>query len=407
MHAQPSTADIDGMAFLDDGATAGAAFLLSGEAGEGTAERVDGWTVEIRAHSRIVLARGTGPDTYDQARDEALDAANKGLDLISERGSGDYWIRDAADAHIAWWREGSRSVVRVLSVPTFSVTVGTVTVTGGRPVVPPAPRWHESLRYLRLSQVTDDLFDAYRNLYLALESILNTVAPQQLRPSGSPAEREGDWFKRALGEAGKLVTLASFAPAGATDPVQALWDELYRDRRSALFHAKSSRVYLLPHSSAKRREVMESLRRITSLYLAVAEKVISIRRPGGGIFAGFWRMQTDSLVGRLEIVATDDAAPFSADDTQVNPSGGRIVALDTAAAPNFDRPFERFFLGQVDGERLKGLDRITRLCSVVDGRPHTAHIPDGVLRVPRVDRFEVLLALRAQNVRQPKRLYAS
>jgi hypothetical protein len=48
-------------------------------------------------------------------------------------------------------------------------------------IIPPPPRppatWHESMRYFRLAQVTDDLFDAYRNLYLALVSLLTKLAP--------------------------------------------------------------------------------------------------------------------------------------------------------------------------------------------------------------------------------------
>lgn len=118
-------------------------------------------------------------------------------------------------------------------------------------------------------------------------------------------------------------------------------------------------------------------------------------------------MQTDPLVGRLSIVATDDPAPFSADAMEINPSGGRVVGFKTGAAPEYDAPFERAFLGQVGGERLRLLERLTRLGSVVDGVPLTAAIPEGVLRVQRVDRFEVLLMLRARNVRQPRSRYAS
>jgi hypothetical protein len=37
---------------------------------------------------------------------------------------------------------------------------------------PASPKWQESARYFRLSQLTDDLFDSFRNVCLALESIL-------------------------------------------------------------------------------------------------------------------------------------------------------------------------------------------------------------------------------------------
>lgn len=50
------------------------------------------------------------------------------------------------------------------------------------------------MRHFRLSQTTSDLFDAFRNLYLALESLLSTIAPMRLHPDGRPAEGEGVWL---------------------------------------------------------------------------------------------------------------------------------------------------------------------------------------------------------------------
>jgi hypothetical protein len=43
-----------------------------------------------------------------------------------------------------------------------------------------------------MSEITDDLFDAFRNVYLALESLLNRLQPK------TPGEREGPWLRRAL-----------------------------------------------------------------------------------------------------------------------------------------------------------------------------------------------------------------
>jgi hypothetical protein len=395
------------MLFFADGARAGGAFLLDRTVGADAREAINDWVTEVRAGSRLLVTRGPAESSYEAARDASLDSANKALDFLSARGVGDHWIRNADQEHLVWWHDGSASVVRALSVPTLTVAVGPVTVTGGAPVTPPPPQWHESLRYFRLSQTADDLFEAYRNLYLALESVLDTLAPQKLDAKGRPAEGEGQWFKRALTHADSLVNLARFAPPGVADPTENLWGELYRDRRSALFHAKSSRIYMLPHNSKTRHEVAESLKRLTGLYQALAEHVTHLRRSSSGIFAGFWRLQTDGIVDRLRIVATDDPAPFSADEEAINPSGGQLVPLKTATAPEYDRPFERAFLGWVNGQELQLLDRITRICSVIDHDPHSAGIPEGVLRLPRVDRFEVLLKLRAQNANQTKSIFAS
>jgi len=370
-------ASIDGMAFFD-GARAGGAFRLSPAGSEDLTEIVGDWTIEVRAGSQIVVARGEGGATYEDARDNALAAANKGLDLLCLRGATPMAIRHAETEHLVWWSEGSQSVIRLLSVPTVTLHVGKVTVKGGTPVVPPPPEWHESARYFRLSQLTDDLFDSFRNAYLALESIFDHLAPQRTAPS---FEREGDWFRRALAEAGTIVNLAGHAPKGVPDPVKALYDELYLSTRNLVFHAKSTRAYHLPHSSPERRAIEETTRRAAYLYMALAERVIHLRPPGSGWFAGAWRMAVDDLAPRLGIAVTNDPAPFSADDTGINPRGGAVVELGVSRAPNYDRPFEHAFLGVSQGAEIARLREVTRVCSTVDGEPHSAGVPEGAFLV--------------------------
>ena len=105
---------------------------------------------------------------------------------------------------------------------TFKMTAG-----GGPTAYPLA--WHESMRYFRISQITTDMFDAFRNLYLALESLLSHIAPVRLRPNGRPDEGEGQWAKRALQAASVLLqghnsamTFGRYLPApGSADEVAA------------------------------------------------------------------------------------------------------------------------------------------------------------------------------------------
>jgi hypothetical protein len=392
-------ASIDRMPFFD-GASTGGAFRLSGAAAESATELIRDWRIEVRAGSEIVVARGEGGARYEEARDDALAAANRGLDFMCLRGATPLAIRHSEIEHIVWWSEDSRSVVRLLSIPTINVDFS-ATGTGGTPVVPPPPEWQESARYFRLSQLTDDLFDSFRNVYLALESILDHLAPQR------PGEREGDWFHRALTEAGTIVTLAGHAPKGAADPVQALFDELYLSTRNLVFHAKATRAYLLPQSSPKRRAVEETTRRAAYLYLALAEQIIHLRPPSSGITPVFWRMQIDGLAPQLGIVVTNDPAPFSSDETEINPSGGELVELSVSRAPDYDQPFQHAFLGVGKGSEIAKLGQVTRVCSTVDGELSSVGFLEGALRVSHVERFEALVVLRARNVKQPKRDFAS
>jgi hypothetical protein len=91
-------ASIDGMAFFDDASTGGA-FRLTEAAAAAAAEVIDGWTIEVRAGSELVVARGEGGATYEEARDDALAAANKALDFLCLRGAARLAIRHAGTSH--------------------------------------------------------------------------------------------------------------------------------------------------------------------------------------------------------------------------------------------------------------------------------------------------------------------
>src|SRR6266545_3454599 len=237
------------------GARAGGAFGLVAPPRASQVLGVDGWQVEVIAGFPAVIARGGIAASYEDAFQASLLQAQRGLDLMSMYGANNLVIKGIDEDHLVWWPEPDGLAIRAVSLAPVSIDVPPVRVEvrdaqGNLKVQlpPPPPTWHESFRYFRLSQTTDDLFDSYRNLYLALESILDRMAPQIVNSSGKAGEREGQWFKRALGVAHGKVDLGPYAPKGSTNPVEYLFNRLYVDTRTALFHAKSSRPSLLPHA---------------------------------------------------------------------------------------------------------------------------------------------------------------
>lgn len=127
------------------------------------------------------------------------------------------------------------------------------------------------MRYFRLSQTTTDLFDAFRNLYLALESLLSTVEPMRMRPNGRP-ESEREWLNRALRAAEQAMLahnpaqrLGSYLqPAddatGAT-AADAVVADLWTSARTTVFHAKKGRAVALPQHDPDRAAVADDLNR--------------------------------------------------------------------------------------------------------------------------------------------------
>ncbi len=404
-------AAFDGMLILDGSGIppSGGAFLLDREAPVSERKVVDGdWTAEVREGGQYVLARGGTVANYEDARDQALWAAQRGLDLLCISGAADLSIVGVEDEHITWWREQNEAILRVTSVATISATVGAkVTVTDSLGNVrpdPPRPQavWHESFRFFRLAQVTNDLFDAFRNLYLALESVLSSIAPPIAK-----GEWEGDWFRRALGEAQKLVDLSPFAPPGAADSLSSIYDDLYVNTRNAVFHAKSTRPHLLPHEWPERAAVVSSLRRLSRLYLKLVDAHLQLRRPSSGFYASGFKLMTQHLDKSLVIHVTDDETPVGPDTATINPGGGRVVSLATRAAPELDQPFVRYFIGQSLVSQLAELTHIGRIVTTGDDAvPLTAGILQGSLTLDFLDHFEAQMGLRLRNTQQPRVLYS-
>jgi hypothetical protein len=394
-------------------ACAGGAFGLQDAARESEIVAVDGWEAEVREGQRVVVARGGTDDNYDDALRSGLMHAQRALDLMSLRGGNNLVIKGFDDDHLAWWPGPDGLVIRIVSLAPIRIDVPPVTVTttdaSGNVVPPPAtPRilWHESFRYFRLSQTTDDLFDAYRNAYLALESVLSSIAPQLTNAAGKVTEGEGAWFKRALMEADKVVPLSSVVSLRTLDPVQHLFDELYVDMRSAMSHAKSGRKILLPQDEAERQDVTESLRRLIALYLRLAEKHLGARRSGGGMFAIAFRRGMSPTLEQMKLYASDDESPFDKSDTIPNLAAGTLKELSATGPADTSRPF---VVTRIWAERcavLADLPFVKRVVGMLDDKPGIAAVLDGRLVLGSAHTLEVMLGVRGSNSRQPRDRYS-
>lgn len=359
-----------------------------------------------------MIARGGTEASYEDAFQPSLLQAQRGLDLMSMSGANNLVIKGIDEDHLVWWPGSDGLTIRAVSLAPVSIDVPPVRVEvrdaqGNLRVQPPPPppAWHESFRYFRLSQTTDDLFDAYRNAYLALESVLSAIAPQKLKASGKPDEGEGEWFARALAAAGNLVSLASFVPSGTPDPLKYLFDDLYVAMRSAMSHAKSGRHILLPQDEAEREAVSESLRRLISLYLKLAEAQLGARRAGGGMFAaGFRMIFAGSLDGQTAWVSDDEtpfdpASPPALDENTMR----QLTPLGPAGSP---RPFVVSRIWATSAERTAGLPFVRCAIAFQDAVAASKAVLDGRLELGSASRLEVELGMRGSNTRLPKSRYS-
>jgi hypothetical protein len=210
-----------------------------------------GATFRAAPDTAFVVCCFSGARSHTEAISMGSELLQDGLDMWSIFGRADLATRDAPDEYFAWWRDGGKSVIAVVDTGTFSFHVPPISIEvrdARGQIVPPTrvtPQHHIGFRFYRLSQVSDDLYDAFRNMYLAFELLLSAKYPKGV-------EHEIDWLRASLVASTVDLNLVSLAPAGA-DPVTHIIDKVYLNARLPLFHAKDGRTYFAPVTSNRDR----------------------------------------------------------------------------------------------------------------------------------------------------------
>lgn len=275
--------------------------------------------------------------------DEILEAAHlavqEALDVLGMQAMHFLATPKAEYDHLLWWREGDEVVARWCDVARLNVRVeaswekksadGTTLETSADA---PLPAWHEAMRYFRQSQLRDDLYTAYRDAYLALESILSTVAPQ------NTGEGERAWHIRACNALqANGVDFGALLEAASTSPVEDFVDDQFKAHRCALFHAKANKHHLLPGVLTDRRVVAAAMERLGRFVTQAARTVLGTNNLVGVLTLQGMKMQADLMAADLELAVSDDRTVADAADTEISPAGAAVTMLPTT------------YLGVVDG----------------------------------------------------------
>ncbi len=392
----------------------GAVFLLAQKCNVSEVVYLDsGSEVEIQKDCPYVAARIKGASDANDAFHEGHEVAQKGLDLLSVTGKADLSIKNASDECLMWWREKTIQILRVVAVTkipvTFEATLGIQTDKNGNIIPqPPPPQliYHESLRYFRLSQVTDDLFDAFRNAYLAFESLLEKVAPRESteRRGRRSWEREGDWLKRALGVANNIIPLSHAYNTTNPDIISDIYDKIYKNIRCSIFHAKSQ-SRLLPQNLADREIVSEGLDSLTRIVLLLMKNWLHVGQPRGGMAYSAFDMMAESILLNSIIVVSDDDAPLDDSETLHGLTFKASVTMLTKYAPELSKPGLNSILGTIKTGELKNLCKISKFILFHNEKLVLGSALEAPLTYDSVDVLEAQISVQLRNVREPKRFF--
>ena len=271
----------------------GAIFALSGPGRRNRRQTFSPWEAELHKDSAYLCVRGPVLD-LNQPLATVIAAAHVVaqdlLDIVAVEERAALLIAEPHDNLV--WRTGQHGMKLQLTssiTMTAEMTGITAVVTNAAGEVLPDPPYmppqhHFAYRYFRYSQAAENVFDGYRNMFLALESLLDYVDAKQSN------EPETEWLKRALGTAhARGLNLSAFARPGSVNPVDDFIDAHYSAVRCAAFHSKSSAGRTLrPGCLDDYGVVLQQLLALQGLVEALLKSEFSVRLPSGGFFhSGF------------------------------------------------------------------------------------------------------------------------
>jgi len=345
---------------------------------------------------------------------DALLAANQGLDYMSATGSTHSVIVDATGDCIVWWPDSAGGAVMRASVVVthgFNATAtGVVTDPTGNVVpqpAPPAPMAQNAFRFMRMAKTSGDLFDAYRNLFLAFECLLDDIHPHQ---QGG----EGQWFKAALAAADALVPVARLAPPGEPDPIDWVYQNIYADERSGLVHAKQRRTYLLPQDAASRASLNASLEVLWRYVRELVAAHLNVKSGSSHLSAYGWALFADPFLRTLAMFVSDDGSPMStdvADSAVLDGASTTVESQPGTPAADANDAMVRVISASWGPAELSGVDGIRRIGLKMPGPGSTAQAWSelvGPLRLgDSITRFEVIYGMRSVSVNGAPAVFSS
>ena len=396
---------IAGTEHLDGKYKSGVVFSISRKSPLSYIQEFDAgsWQVEFRKHSDTVIVRSTSKLDRESLQSSGFAAVQTALDFLSVKGILSAFIPRPFTENIGVYWSNSKSVVYLHSV--FDIGMGISAQVQqfdarGYEITPTPlePIWNESFRYYRLSQSSTDLFEAYRNLFLAFEALLNTVCCKNRN------EGEKEWLRRALSITNSRICLKQFVPERISDPIKYIIDSQYVSVRCKLQHAKFPAAEL-PHSSINPITVRHAYSELVKIWRQIAGDYLNIPTGGGVMtYNGFEKMMKNRFRKGSSIQYTSDNLPPKKEDTAVSP---QALPIHVFQKNSFIGQIQPGVVRIVGSEYTSGLTShydkpIHRVCSLLGTTLYSiAYIEHGLM-VKGVDRWESVNDFRLVNTAKPK-----
>lgn len=344
-----------------------------------------------------------------KSKEEVVEIANilmqECLDLLSMTGKEDLVTRETSEEYVVWWKEKDKKIISYYSTTTISISVGNpnlqVLDSDGNiiPQLVIPPNYHHAFRFYRLAQVSDDLFDSFRNMYLALEALLSSKYPKKNK------QKEIDWLISALNDSESVLHLQEIIPSGPTQFEDFFVENIYKQARLPLFHSKESENNYIPHTKYNRNTIETALSFLTKIVIKMAETWYSCRRLGGWTNLKLIEENYKVLFNDIHFVLTDDPK-FTLEDKSESPSikeGNRFPAQYNELYMDNYRPN---IYGKINIASLNKRRPVLALFLLKENKTLLGCLLESSIDTEGFDFFETFQFLKGNNASQPKYLFS-
>lgn len=389
---------------FEGSAAAGAvAFSLAAPSRRGCLRRfsADRWEIEMRSGCDHIVARTNKALSSEVLLDEAIEMAHRALDLTSVEDVEHLVTHRPADDYIRLQRNSGLTTVRVQGLCDFPVEMSVQVEirradgTVEHQPTPPSPAWIPAFRFHRLSQGSRDLFDAYRNMFLGLEALLDQFWPKR------SDESEKAWLLRAVAAAGAKINLGVLIAPGAPDPARDLVDRLY-DIRVHLFHAKTGRT-LIPDERVSYTKVADAYPVLVSLWTEIVRAWLALTRASSAMTYQGFKMYVGGSFEQMRVGVTADDTPANAADHKASPKDMTVTILTEPVRIEQVRPGRIALIGRTAVSALPAEKVVGRIIVLsTDGTPVIVNSITGGLTLDGADVLDAVTVVRLINRGQPR-----
>lgn len=398
---------------IDLGPAGSAVFELTSETDdeEYTHSFENGATVTLPPSSQFVVVRDCLGDSAEAVERHGREAANRSIDLHYGQGGRPLLLAHKDNPSVLAWPTAAGQTIRVVGrvqlSSRFRARAEVRDGDGNLVIQPPPPpkTWYPSLRYYRVAEASTDLFDSFRNVYLALEALLSSVVPPEVKPNGT-MEGDSAWLVRALRQVGATVSLDPYAPGSSRAAHNAIHQELYVDLRTAMFHAKSGRLAWSPQDWETRALIAEARVRYARLFRALAAQFLDIGYPGGGMSRAFWESTFENQLSTHHAFVSNDPTPISAEPKglpTLAPAGGAHLMLESRLADEVRGDWRLGVLGTAASEEVvRAVGVVRRFGTMHDDELAMVECLQAPLSVAGSATTQIALVVEGRNYGQPR-----